>query len=106
MLCVHGSVCKGKEEMLQKKEEEEGLPRIRMWGGEEKTVDGWCVKLDPMPRWRLLSLLLFSIFASLHRVGLWGYSEFKQFDDFFLHSGMAISRRNLSVAALPPPLVQ
>ena len=49
------------------------------------------------------SLLLFSIFASLYRVGLWGYSEFKQFDDSFLHSGMAISRRDLSVAALPPP---
>ncbi len=31
-------VTEGKEEMLQKKEEEEeeGLPQIRMWGGEEK----------------------------------------------------------------------
>ena len=24
-------------------------------GGGGKTVDGWCVKLDPLPRWRLLS---------------------------------------------------
>ncbi len=64
--CVYMAafVTEGKEEMLQKKEEEEeGLPQIRMWRERKKTVDGWCVKLDPMPRWRLLFFFFFFNFC-------------------------------------------